>query len=61
MQGASVAHRLFHTRLLPLLCVKGGLPAQFHEEAEAICKRMGGRDGPLLGKGTAQKVESLSS
>lgn len=56
-----MAHRLFHTRLLPLLCVKGGLPGQFHEEVEAICERMGGRDGPLLGEETTQKVESLSS
>ncbi|KAF8189302.1 ribonuclease-III-like-domain-containing protein [Pholiota molesta] len=60
--GASVAHRLFHTRLLPCLLVKGGLPKQFHEEVETICERMGGREGPLLlEEAETPKVESLSS
>ncbi|KAF8954895.1 hypothetical protein BDZ97DRAFT_1907982 [Flammula alnicola] len=60
--GASVAHRVFHTRLLPHILVKGGLPKQFHKDVESICARMGGPDGPLLlVEDETQKVESLSS
>ncbi|KAF9482733.1 hypothetical protein BDN70DRAFT_874754 [Pholiota conissans] len=59
--GGSVAHRVFHTRVLPHLLVKGGLPRQFHEEVETICERLGGREGPLLGEAETPKVESLSS
>ncbi|PPR03652.1 hypothetical protein CVT24_007766 [Panaeolus cyanescens] len=46
--GASVAHRFFHTRVLPYLLVKGGVPGVFHQEAHSILKQMGGRNGPLL-------------
>ncbi|KAF8157061.1 ribonuclease-III-like-domain-containing protein [Crassisporium funariophilum] len=46
--GASVAHRVFHTRFLPQLLVNRGLPKAFHEDARSICERMGGRRGPLL-------------
>ena len=47
--GASVAHRVFHTRVLPLLTQlpKDGLPADFTEDARVLCERMGGPDGPL--------------
>ncbi len=51
LQGGAVAHRLFHTRLLPHLCIEGsreGLHARYHEHALEICERMGGRKGPLL-------------
>ncbi|KAG5735239.1 hypothetical protein E4T56_gene10305 [Termitomyces sp. T112] len=45
--GASVAHRLFHTRVLPLL-IDHGLPLAFSEDARVACKRLGGEDGKLL-------------
>lgn len=50
-QGGSVAHRVFHTRLLPNALLPGqtqGLPDEFHADAEALCKQMGGPDGKLL-------------
>ncbi|KAH9925018.1 uncharacterized protein BXZ73DRAFT_91179 [Epithele typhae] len=49
--GGSVSHRIFHTRLLPHLCIKGrlaGLHGAYHEHAMEICERMGGPKGPLL-------------
>ncbi|TFK23516.1 hypothetical protein FA15DRAFT_620706 [Coprinopsis marcescibilis] len=46
--GAAVAHRLFHTRVLPRLLVPGGLPNAFHGEAVALFKRMGGKNANLL-------------
>ncbi|TEB31974.1 hypothetical protein FA13DRAFT_1732253 [Coprinellus micaceus] len=46
--GGSIAHRVFHTRMLPHLLVRGGLPTAFHAEAEALAKRMGGPEGNLL-------------
>ncbi|KAG6901219.1 hypothetical protein C0995_015207 [Termitomyces sp. Mi166 len=45
--GASVAHRLFHTRVLPLL-INSGLPQAFSEDARAACKCLGGEKGKLL-------------
>jgi len=61
-QGATVAHRFFHTRLLPLVRVKGGLPQAFHKEVDSICQRMGGSDGPLLlGEQETPKVEALAN
>ena len=50
-QGGSVAHRVFHTRLLPLVLLPGtsdGLPDVFHKDALLASKRMGGETGPLL-------------
>ncbi|KAF5336476.1 hypothetical protein D9611_006643 [Ephemerocybe angulata] len=46
--GGSVAHRVFHTRMLPHLLVRGGLPPAFHEEVATVAKRMGGPMGNLL-------------
>ncbi|EJF59875.1 hypothetical protein DICSQDRAFT_64192 [Dichomitus squalens LYAD-421 SS1] len=49
--GGAVAHRLFHTRLLPHLCIQGsmeGLHAAYHQHALEVCEKMGGRTGPLL-------------
>ncbi|KAF8189986.1 ribonuclease-III-like-domain-containing protein [Mycena galopus ATCC 62051] len=47
--GASVAHRVFHTRVLPrLLLPHGGLPACFHQDAQDACERLGGAQGDLL-------------
>ncbi|KAK7046764.1 RNase III domain-containing protein [Favolaschia claudopus] len=47
--GASVAHRVFHTRVLPrLLQPHGGLPTCFHPDAHDACTRLGGANGPLL-------------
>lgn len=55
-----MAHRFFHTRLLPLVRVRGGLPQAFHKEVESICERMGGSDGPLLlEEQKTSKVETL--
>ncbi|KAG6827446.1 hypothetical protein H0H92_011743 [Tricholoma furcatifolium] len=54
--GGSVAHRLFHTRILPLL-VGNGLPETFNHDAMAACKRMGGKEGKLLVK---EKLEQVS-
>ncbi|CAK5272217.1 unnamed protein product, partial [Mycena citricolor] len=47
--GASVAHRVFHTRMLPLLLEPvGGLPATFHSDALRACSRLGGAEGKLV-------------
>ncbi|KAI0319903.1 hypothetical protein OF83DRAFT_1054146, partial [Amylostereum chailletii] len=49
--GGAVAHRLFHTRLLPHILLHGrpdGLPDALHEYAKAACEKMGGVHGPLL-------------
>ncbi|TFK33970.1 ribonuclease-III-like-domain-containing protein [Crucibulum laeve] len=43
--GATVAHRVFHTRVLPYL---ENLPEQFIADAQSICERMGGTEGKLL-------------
>ncbi|KAJ7166476.1 hypothetical protein C8R43DRAFT_877731 [Mycena crocata] len=66
--GASVAHRVFHTRLLPrLLLPTGGLPVCFHADAQAACVRLGGTRGDLLvdssdaPKRNKQKPAALSS
>ncbi|KAG6836795.1 hypothetical protein H0H93_003041 [Arthromyces matolae] len=45
--GASVAHRLFHTRILPLL-VNRSLPQEFINDAQEACQRLGGEKGKLL-------------
>ncbi|KAI0059411.1 hypothetical protein BV25DRAFT_1961305 [Artomyces pyxidatus] len=49
--GGSVAHRVFHTRLLPHIMLPGqpeGLPDPLHKHAQAACEKMGGVSGPLL-------------
>lgn len=49
--GGSVAHRLFHTRVLPNILVPGrpeGLPDVFHEHVMEVCDSMGGLKGDLL-------------
>ncbi|KAI0819863.1 hypothetical protein BC628DRAFT_1331750 [Trametes gibbosa] len=49
--GGSVAHRLFHTRVLPSLIVEGsheGLHTAYHEHAREMCERMGGPEGSLV-------------
>ncbi|KIK49198.1 hypothetical protein CY34DRAFT_797137 [Suillus luteus UH-Slu-Lm8-n1] len=49
--GGSVAHRLFHTRILPHILLPNqaeGVPLEFHHRALTICERMGGVDGNLL-------------
>jgi hypothetical protein len=49
--GGSVAHRLFHTRVLPHLLLPGspfGLPDVLHADALSAAKRFGGLEGPLL-------------
>jgi len=48
--GGSVAHRLFHTRILPHILLperSSGVPAEFHARALQICERMGGTEGDL--------------
>ncbi|KAG7086876.1 hypothetical protein E1B28_002796 [Marasmius oreades] len=54
--GGSVAHRVFHTRVLPLILLgkkNDGLPAAFHGDARSICNQMGGLQGPLLAEAPA--------
>ncbi|KAJ8488544.1 hypothetical protein ONZ51_g3485 [Trametes cubensis] len=49
--GGSVAHRLFHTRVLPHLLLQGsheGLHVAYHDHAREVCEKMGGPQGPLL-------------
>ncbi|KAF9255568.1 hypothetical protein L218DRAFT_883869 [Marasmius fiardii PR-910] len=49
--GGSVAHRVFHTRVLPQILLgkkNDGLPEAFHGDARAICNQMGGLQGPLI-------------
>ncbi|KAI0772996.1 hypothetical protein BD413DRAFT_712102 [Trametes elegans] len=49
--GGSVAHRLFHTRVLPNLLLEGsheGLHTAYHAHALEVCEKMGGPEGPLL-------------
>ncbi|KAI0348377.1 hypothetical protein BDW22DRAFT_1366032 [Trametopsis cervina] len=49
--GGNVAHRLFHTRLLPHVLLPGrpdGLHDSFHGHALKICKQLGGQHGNLL-------------
>ncbi|KAF8699037.1 hypothetical protein AX14_001006 [Amanita brunnescens Koide BX004] len=61
--GASVAQRVFHTRLLPKLLLEGsseGLPDVFHADVLTICERMGGPDTQLLPE-TSPTVESVIS
>ncbi|EKM61237.1 uncharacterized protein PHACADRAFT_156461 [Phanerochaete carnosa HHB-10118-sp] len=50
--GGQVAHRLFHTRLLPHILLPGapdGLPDSFHADATKICEQMGGPQADLFG------------
>ncbi|KAK2464705.1 hypothetical protein APHAL10511_003281 [Amanita phalloides] len=59
--GASVAQRLFHTRVLPKLLLERrpeGLPDVFHAEALAMCERMGGPDAQLSDS-SSQRVEAV--
>jgi len=49
--GGSVAHRVFHTRVLPNILLPrraDGLLDIFHVDALAVCKRMGGPEGHIL-------------
>ncbi|EMD36740.1 hypothetical protein CERSUDRAFT_83763 [Gelatoporia subvermispora B] len=49
--GGQVAHRFFHTRLLPHILLPGnkqGLHDAFHRDALGICEKMGGVNGPLV-------------
>ncbi|EIW77369.1 hypothetical protein CONPUDRAFT_92511 [Coniophora puteana RWD-64-598 SS2] len=49
--GGSVAHRVFHTRVLPHVLLPNapeGVPVEFHAAALNVCERMGGVNGPLL-------------
>ncbi|KAJ7136141.1 ribonuclease-III-like-domain-containing protein [Mycena epipterygia] len=65
--GGSVAHRVFHTRVLPrLLLPQGGLPVCFHADALEACERLGGSRGDLVLDSAAparqeQKREALPS
>ncbi|KIY47628.1 hypothetical protein FISHEDRAFT_74432 [Fistulina hepatica ATCC 64428] len=60
--GASVAHRVFHTRLLPHILLgreATGLPWTFHRDALDACEHYGGLDGPLVSEESI-KVPLLS-
>jgi len=55
--GGVVAQRLFHTRVLPHLLLRGtsqGLNDAFHEHAVTIFERFGGRDANLTAANSAQ-------
>ncbi|KAH9944914.1 ribonuclease-III-like-domain-containing protein [Amylocystis lapponica] len=59
--GGAVAHRFFHTRVLPHVLLPGtphGLHDAFHEHALEICERLGGADGALVAErgGTAAEM-----
>ncbi|KAF8881212.1 hypothetical protein BD779DRAFT_1445729 [Infundibulicybe gibba] len=57
--GGSVAHRVFHTRLLPNLLLgrrPEGLPEVFHAGVLEMAERMGGKDGSLLIDSTARST-----
>ncbi|KAF8327095.1 ribonuclease-III-like-domain-containing protein [Amanita rubescens] len=59
--GATVAQRVFHTRILPKLSLQRsseGLPDVFRADALAICQRMGGPDAQLLPETTVEPVIS---
>ncbi|KAK7462676.1 hypothetical protein VKT23_007264 [Stygiomarasmius scandens] len=59
--GASVAHRLFHTRILPrLIADRPGirLPAAFHQDVRVVSNRMGGSKGSLLKKQDEPELKS---
>ena len=50
-QGGRVAHRLFHTRMLPHLLLPGspfGLPDVLHGDALRAAEYYGGLNGPLV-------------
>ncbi|KIY69334.1 hypothetical protein CYLTODRAFT_420836 [Cylindrobasidium torrendii FP15055 ss-10] len=47
--GASTAHRLFHTRIVPHII--NSLPERFREHANEMVTRMGGAKGPLPAPG----------
>ncbi|KAG9051322.1 hypothetical protein FS837_009589 [Tulasnella sp. UAMH 9824] len=51
--GATTAHRLFHTRILPHL--KPLLEPSLQPHVDVVCNRLGGLDGPL-----AEVVEASS-
>ncbi|KAJ7637047.1 ribonuclease-III-like-domain-containing protein [Roridomyces roridus] len=60
--GASTAHRIFHSRLLPrLLTPHGGLPLCFHADALEASRRLGGVHGDLVVDSPEQKLEALPS
>ncbi|KAG9311588.1 hypothetical protein JVU11DRAFT_7797 [Chiua virens] len=49
--GGSVAHQLFHTRILPHLLLpekSSGVPEEYHATALKICDRMGGTESELI-------------
>ncbi|EDR11868.1 uncharacterized protein LACBIDRAFT_313754 [Laccaria bicolor S238N-H82] len=51
--GGFVAHRVFHTRLLLPMLVKGALHEAFHRDALLVCDRMGGPEGRLVIKSSS--------
>ncbi|EGO03359.1 hypothetical protein SERLA73DRAFT_46635 [Serpula lacrymans var. lacrymans S7.3] len=67
--GGSVAHKVFHTRVLPHILLPGraeGVPEDFHLKALRICERMGGVDGELLVRtsatsGTVQELDVMEA
>ncbi|THV00735.1 hypothetical protein K435DRAFT_656721 [Dendrothele bispora CBS 962.96] len=59
--GASVAHRLFHTRILPRLITDSPgnrLPAAFHQDVRVVFNRMGGSKSSLLKKEDEPEMKS---
>ncbi|KDQ60397.1 hypothetical protein JAAARDRAFT_174469 [Jaapia argillacea MUCL 33604] len=58
--GGSVAHRVFHTRLLPHILLPNsgdGLHDSLHPYAEEVCQRMGGLVAPIVPGQEPQQLE----
>jgi hypothetical protein len=55
-----MAHRVFHTRVLPLISHLG-LPRSLRARVEEACERLGGREGLLAKPGTAPRERERES
>ncbi|OCH86731.1 hypothetical protein OBBRIDRAFT_837931 [Obba rivulosa] len=61
--GGHIAHRFFHTRVLPHILLPGnpqGLHDAFHRHALDICEQMGGVDAPLVVSQAATEAPAVS-
>ena len=50
MQGGTAAHRLFHTRILPILASVPTVPLskEMRTAIDDMCKQFGGRGAPII-------------
>ncbi|KAF8485672.1 hypothetical protein JB92DRAFT_3025210 [Gautieria morchelliformis] len=56
--GGLVAHRVFHTRVLPHV-YQFGLPVFLHSKVREACERLGGEDGSLVQPKVARRATPL--